>query len=68
MMCAVMGATVVIESPKRDRFAGGVYANPGSQHVYGIFRGGGAGRGCRGGGPSYGTTTDDIAQEARRGF
>ena len=27
---------------------------PGSQYLYGVFHGGGAGRGCRGGGPAYG--------------
>jgi GNAT superfamily N-acetyltransferase len=54
MMCAVMGVTVAVELPKRDSFAGGVYANLRGQCLYGIFRGGGAGRGCRGGGPAYG--------------
>ena len=53
-MCAVVGATAAVESPKRDSFAGGVYANPGSQHLYGIFTAGERVEGVAVGGPAYG--------------
>jgi hypothetical protein len=49
-----MGATVAVEPPKRDSFAGGVYANPGDQYLYGIFGAAGGAGGCRGEGPAYG--------------
>lgn len=37
MTWALMVATVAVESPKRDSFAGGVYANLKYQHLYGFF-------------------------------